>query len=267
MTGQRILHYRTRNHTGLPSQKIKDDGVVFLLVFVFIAGWACRTHQPGSDSNPSSVQMITRPIFYPEEKGPSPAVLVLPPAGSQISAHADDVARKLAREGYVARAVSYGVRTSGKVLSDSNSVNRLMRLVSDNLTSLKMQPGVDPKRIGIIAYSLGGFFATHLAANIEENGLRAVVIYYGLYPLPELTKILRVPVLAFQGNADSYREFVEQALAMQRIAQENHRQFDLVIYRDAGHGFDYDSSPAFNGPAAVDAWEKTIAFLNQNMKR
>jgi dienelactone hydrolase len=43
---------------------------------------------------------------------------------------------------------------------------------------------------------------------------------------------------------------------MQRIAQENNRQFDLVIYKGAKHGFDFDASPAFNATAASDAWSR-----------
>jgi carboxymethylenebutenolidase len=80
-------------------------------------------------------------------------------------------------------------------------------------------------------------------------------------------KDLRVPILAFQGDADSYKEFVDHALAMQRIARDNDRQFDLVIYRNVEHGFDYDSSPVYNAAAAVEAWNKTIAFLDERVKR
>jgi len=100
----------------------------------------------------------------------------------------------------------------------------------------------------------------------EDSGLRAVVIFYGVYRLPELMGNLRVPVLAFQGDADSYREFIDNAFAMQRIAQENHRQFELVIYKNAKHGFDYGSSPVFSPSAAHDSWNKTVAFLDRYLK-
>lgn len=123
-----------------------------------------------------------------------------------------------------------------------------------------------PNRVGVTGYSLGGAFAIHLASSTEENGLRAVVIYHGIYRFPELIRSLRVPVLAFQGDADSYREFIDCAFEMQRIAQENHRQFDVVIYKGAKHGFDFEPSRAFNAPAASDAWRRTLAFLDNNLK-
>jgi dienelactone hydrolase len=250
----------------LSTGKVGSEGLILLLVFIAVFGTACSSKKADGDSSPKSTQ-ITRPIFYPEATGSFPAVLVLPPAGSPVSVHADIVSRRLAKEGYVARAVSYGEKTSGGILNDAKRLDRLKHLTSQSLANLKIQPAVDPNRIGVIGYSFGGFFATYLASSAEENGLGAAVIYYGVYRVPELMKNLRVPILAFQGDADSYKTFVDQALAMQRIARDNHRQFDLVIYRNVEHGFDFDSSPVYNAAAAVDAWHKTIAFLDKHVKR
>ena len=205
-------------------------------------------------------------MFYPKTGGPYPAILVLPEAGALVSSHADETARNLAGEGYVAQAVSYGERISGKILSDQSAVNRKHHSISISLDNLRHQAGVDPNRIGIIGYSLGGAFAMHLASSTEENGIHAVVIYYGIYRFPDIIKNLRVPVLAFQGDADVFQEFISNAYEMQRVAQENHKRFDVVLYKSAKHGFDFKPSAAFNAPAAFDAWRKMIAFLNQNLK-
>lgn len=197
----------------------RKSGTLVLLVVCLILGDACGGSGPNNT-------LSTRPILYPEAKGFCPAVLVLPMAGLPVSTHGENVARRLAREGYAAQAISYGEKTSGSVLNDPSRLDRLKRLVSESLRNLQLQPGVDPKRLGMVSYSLGGAFATFLASGTEENGLRAVIIYYGVYQMPELMKTLRVPILAFQGDADSYRTFVDNACAMQRIAQQNQRQFD-----------------------------------------
>jgi carboxymethylenebutenolidase len=246
------------------------DRIVFkttalLLTFCLISA-ACSSQGNRNDTHSSDIRVITRPIFYPQSKGPSPAVLVLPSAGSSISAHADSISRRLSNEGYIARAISYGQRTSGKILEDPNRLDDIKRLVVEGLTNLKIQPGVDATRIGIVAYSLGGLFAVHLASHSEESKIRAVVIYYGIYPVPELFEGIRAPVLAFQGESDAYRAFIEQAYAMQRVAQENHRLFELVMYPAAKHGFDYDASPTFDPSAAADAWKRTVAFLDKHLK-
>ena len=131
---------------GVSIGKVGGEGLVLLLIFTPIFGAACSSQKDGGDSRPRNIQ-ITRPIFYPEARGPFPAVLVLPQAGAPISAHADTVARKLAKQGYVARAMSYGERTSGPMLNDAKRLDGLKHLTAQSLATLKIQPGVDPNRI------------------------------------------------------------------------------------------------------------------------
>jgi len=193
---------------GVSPDKVRRERLVFLAVFILILGSGCTSKENRNDSDATNVQ-ITRRIFYPAAKGPFPAVLVLPTTGSS-SAHADGVCQRLAKEGYVARAMSYG-RVSSGILSDAKRLDRLKHLASQSLASLRIQPGVDPNRIGVIGFSFGGFFATYLASSPDENGLRAAVIYYGVYQVPEFIKNLKVPILAFQGDADSHKAFIDHA--------------------------------------------------------
>jgi carboxymethylenebutenolidase len=237
-----------------------------LILGLAICGDACDSRTDSKRPHAGNAQKNTRPIFYPKSMGPSPAIIVLPQAGSLISSQADDVARRLAEQGYVAQAVSYGERTSGRILADQDGTNRIKHVISECLTNLRHQPKVGADRIGIVCFSLGGAFAIHFASSAEENGLRAVVIYYGVYRYPELMPNLKAPVLAFQEEADSYRDFIANAFDMQRIALDRHKQFDVITYKDAKHGFDYRSSSAFNPSAAQDSWNRTIVFFDKYLK-
>ena len=163
--------------------------------------------------------------------------------------------------------MDYGdIKTIG-IFNDAARMNRLKQLASESLASLRSQPGVDPNRIGVIGYSLGGFFVTYLASKSDEPGLKAGVIYYGTFNVPDLIKNLRVPILAFQGDADQMTEFIRNAAAMKQIAIDYKKQFDLVFYPQARHGFDRMPNDRYGKSIAANSWARMIAFMDEHVKR
>jgi dienelactone hydrolase len=239
---------------------------IYILLIIAVLSSSCgpQTQDLKPKSSKKTAPQPT-PVFYPRTKGPFPAILLMPPAVHQISGE-NSIAAKLAAEGYVARVVDYGDTKFAGLFNDADRMNGLKKLASDGLISLKAQPNVDPNRIGVIGYSLGGFFVTHLASKSDELGLRAGVIYYGTYNIPEAIKNLRIPILAFQGEADQMTEFVHNALAMKQVALDYHKYFDLVLYPRALHGFDRMVSRPIDQAVAKNSWNRMIAFLNQNLK-
>jgi dienelactone hydrolase len=112
---------------------------------------------------------------------------------------------------------------------------------------------VDPNRIGVIGYSLAGFFATYLASKPNAIGLRAGVVYYGIYDVPDQIKDLRVSILVFQGDED-FPEFVRHAANMRLIAHDWKKQFEVVFYPHALHGFDRLPKNAYGRSIAASSW-------------
>lgn len=241
--------------------------ILFLLVAVVCAG-SCSPQTQRNLSPKNSKGRIPQPtpIFYPQTQGPFPAILLLPQAVHEISGE-NDIARNLAAEGYVARAVDYGNRQFIGIFNDAARMNSFKQLVSESLASLRSQPGVDPNRIGVIGYSLGGFFVTYLASKSDDTGLKAGVIYYGTYDVPDLIKNLRVPILAFQGDADQMTDFIHNAAAMKQIAIDYQKQFDIVFYQRARHGFDRMPRDPYGKLVATNSWARMIAFMNEHLKR
>lgn len=238
------------------------------LLIASICALSCAPQSSTTSDSKNGQRRIPQPtpIFYPRTRGPSPAILLLPSARYQIS-NENAVARDLAAQGYVAQVVDYGDLQPAKLFRDAVGMDSLKKLVSESLASLRSQSGVDPDRIGVVGYSFGGFFATWLASRPENTGVKAGVIYYGIYGVPDLIRDLRAPVMVFQGEADTMREFVINAIEMRLIAIDHKKRFDLVLYPNAGHSFDRRPHDRYAKTIAADSWEKMIAFMDEHVKR
>jgi dienelactone hydrolase len=237
----------------------------FVLLVALFFGACSPQKQEASKHSDKRVTQPT-PFFYPQTKGPFPAILLLPTAAHDISGE-NAIARDLAAQGYVARSVSYGDMKFSGIFNDPVRMNRFKQLASESLASLKAQPEVDPNRIGVMGYSMGGWLVTYLASSSEKTGLKAAVIYYGTYNVPEQIKNLRVPILAFQGDEDQLPGFVQNAAAMKQIAMDYKKQFELVFYPRAGHGFDRRSDSPYQKIIAKNSWARMLAFLDEHVKQ
>lgn len=229
---------------------------MLLLVVILLLSFSCSA---SNSSSSVDILQMRKHTFHPQfdQYKKKPAILVIP--------QEDNIARKLSLQGYVAMTMRFGEKTFKNILNDREKLDRIKKRVLANLTYLKSQPDVDPNRIGVIGYSLGGYFATYLASQAEEPGIRAAVLYYGLFDTPKEIQNLRVPVLAFMGDADT-RIPIQWSLAMREVAIKNRKQLDFVIYRNANHEFEYGLTPA-DWAAAEDAWKRTSIFLEATVKR
>jgi dienelactone hydrolase len=228
--------------------------LIFLFVFGLFGSSCCS---PGQNSS-LKISYLEKHTFHPQfsQNGKNPAILIIP--------ENDLTARKLAMAGYVAMSTKYGERIDGDRSYDKERLDRIKQRILDALDYLKSQPDVDPERIGAIGYSFGGYFSTYLATQPKGIEIRAAVLYYGLFDTPEDISNLKVPVLAFLGDADT-RTRIQWSLDMKEIAMKHHKQFELVIYRNADHGFEYESAPG-DRAAAVDSWKRTLSFLEEHVK-
>jgi carboxymethylenebutenolidase len=67
------------------------------------------------------------------------------------------------------------------------------------------------------------------------------------------------------GDADQ-RVPIALADAVQDLLATNNKQFEYIIYPGAGHSFDVQGSPTYNAEAAIDAQQKTLAFLREKLQ-
>ena len=160
-----------------------------------------------------------------------------------IEPHVIDLAQKLATDGFV---VAIPDLYNNKVATEPNDAMRLAMLTRNNidiasqkivgaLETIRNSASVDPKKIGLIGFCLGGMLAYTVAARYEHLG--AVVPFYGAgyNPTPEEVAKVQAPVLAFYGTQDESIP-AEQRQKIAKLYKEQNKDFTLKEY-DAGHAF------------------------------
>jgi carboxymethylenebutenolidase len=211
--------------------------------------------------------------------GPRPAVLLLMEAFG-LTSHIRDVARRIAREGYVVLAPDLyhrepGQRTFGydeveeamQVMYRLDFAGGLERDLRAALAWLKARPDVDGARIGVTGFCLGGG-VTFFCAVALSSEIAAAAGFYGMVPNEWLERVdaIDVPLLLFFGGLDPYIPLGRVAQIQQRLAEAG-KSARLELYREADHGFFCDERDSYDAAAAADAWQKLTAFFTQHLQR
>ena len=95
----------------------------------------------------------------------------------------------------------------------------------------------------------------------------AVIAYYPMtkdFNMQSLAAKFQVPTLVFAGERDTYYDccLIGTMRALERGAKEAGKPFELVVYKEAGHGFD-QVGDGYRAEDAADAWQRTIKMLSQ----
>jgi dienelactone hydrolase len=209
----------------------------------------------------SGGQRIHACFYYARSNTTKHGILLLPTAFG-LTPHEHAFAARLAREGYTTLVVGYSKRTTGAVIKDDLRRQNLEQIVLHSWQVLQSDPMVDADHTAVIGLSLGGYFAVNIATTVREFEPRAVVVYYGMYPLePSKAANLRAPLLVLQGE-DDYGDFVVNAKRVTEMSARSERSWEVVFYPGTGHQFDLFES---GGAAAHDAWKRTVEFLGRNV--
>jgi carboxymethylenebutenolidase len=219
----------------------------------------------------------------PPDGDPSPAVVVFQEAFG-VDDHIRSVCRRFAREGYVAVAPELYHREGAGLTfpyDDFAVVRpRLAALTNDGIAAdvravlarLRSDPAVDGERIAAVGFCAGGFAAFLAACRTD---VAAAVCFYGggiarerpgmkLRPLLPEAGGMACPVLAFFGTEDASISAADVEAVGARL-RELGKTFEIVSYPAAGHGFFNDERPSYRADAAVDAWQRTLDWLERRL--
>ncbi len=210
-------------------------------------------------------------VIQPDDDAKHPGVVLIQEWWG-LEPHILNVAQKLAAEGFI---VAVPDLYHGKIATEPNEAmplmmglrNNLDQVVDEIVTTLetvKEMPNVQPKKLGLIGFCIGGFLTYTVAARYP-NLAAAVSFYGGSYdPTPEEVAKVNAPVLAIYGRQDQSIPLA-QVEKIERLYQEAGKDFTVKLY-DAGHAFVNPTHGMGNEKAAAEAWPLAVSFLKEKVR-
>jgi carboxymethylenebutenolidase len=228
-------------------------------------------------------------VARPQGDGPFPVVVVVSEIFG-LHAYILDVARRLAKAGYVAIAPAFFVRVEDPApLADMRAVQAIVaqagyeQVMGDISATLEWASGqlwANTDKVGITGFCWGGKVVWQAAARYAA--IDAGVAWYGrLAPSPtatpeqveagrpypvDLAADIKAVVIGNYGSADGGipNDTVE---AMQTALQAaGQTESGIKLYEGAPHGFHADYRPSYRAEEAADGWSRLLALFDARLK-
>lgn len=204
-------------------------------------------------------------LVRPAKKEKAPAVVVVH-ENRGLNPYIEDVARRLAKAGFVALAPDGltslggypGNDDKGRELQQKVDPQKLMNDFFAAIEWMKAHPAASGK-VGITGFCYGGGVAN--AAAVAYPELSAAVPFYGRQPKAEDVPRIKAPLLLHYGELDT--AINEGWPAYEQALKAAHKTYEAYIYPGVNHGFHNDSTPRYDQAAANLAWERTLAWFNR----
>jgi carboxymethylenebutenolidase len=210
-------------------------------------------------------------LARPSAEGTYPGVIVIH-ENRGLTDHIRDVARRLAKAGYIALAPDLASRTGGTDSVPSDQItgffgnakpDELVRDLNAGVDFLGQQAGIQPDKFGVVGFCFGGAYTLRLAA--ANPKIAAAVPYYGVTPEPaSQMAATNAAVLGQYGGTD--QRVNATIAALEQVMQENGKTYEKRIYDGAGHAFNNDTGRNYNQEAAVTAWSATLDWFGKYLK-
>jgi carboxymethylenebutenolidase len=222
-----------------------------------------RVTFPGVPGNMSAY------IARPKEEKKYAAVIVIH-ENRGLNAHIEDVARRAAKEGYLAIAPNalsaLGVTPANEdearqKFQELKAENNLQNFINAfNYTATRKDHNGNT---GCVGFCWGGAMANSLAVKLPD--LKAAVAFYGRQPAAEEVPNIKAAIQLHYGSLD---ERVNAGIpAYEEALKKNSIPYELYMYEGANHAFHNDTAPTrYNEEAAKLAWKRTIDFFKKYVK-
>ena len=225
-------------------------------------------------------------VSIPTADGHIPAYRVMPKSGKSfpvvlvvqeifgVHEHIKDICRRFGKLGYIAVAPELYARQGdvSKIADIQEIISKVVSKVPDAQVMSDLDATAewaaksgkgDTSRLGITGFCWGGRIVWLYAAHNPK--LKAGVAWYGRLVGPtnelqpknpiDVAGSLKAPVLGLYGGKDQGipLDSIEKMRAALKAAGN---PSEIVVYPEAGHGFNADYRPSYNKEAAQDGWKR-----------
>ncbi len=227
----------------------------------------------------ASYQTFPSPKGHGEGKGylvvptqlttPLPVVLVVH-ENRGLNPYIKDVARRLAKQGFVAFAPDALAPVGGYPGNDDQG-----RELQKNLDKAKIEQDfiaaaqylkthtLSNGKLGAVGFCFGGYVVNMLAAVMGEQ-LNAGVPFYGTPAEKSLRADIKAPLQLHFAELDqrvnaTWPDYEQDLKAM-------NARYNAFIYPKVNHGFHNDSTARYAPEEAELAWQRTVEFFRRELK-
>lgn len=234
-----------------------------------------------AETTPQGDNIITERVTYPGATGSMMGYLAIPKEGAPfggvvvihenrgLNPHIEDVARRVAMEGFMALAPD-ALAPFGGTPEDADKARDLIgKLDPDqNLTNFIQSVSYLSQRkdcnskIGCVGFCWGGAMVNRLA--VEVPTLKAASAFYGRQPneedVPKIKASIQLHYAGLDERVNAGIPAYEAALKKAKV------DYQLFMYEGANHAFHNDTAPTrYNEQAAKLAWSRTMALFKQKI--
>lgn len=194
-----------------------------------------------------------------------PAVVVVH-ENRGLNPYIEDVARRVAKAGYIALAPDGlssvggypGNDDEGRELQQKIDPTKLMNDFFAAIEFMQVHPQATGK-VGITGFCYGGGVSN--AAAVAYPELACAVPFYGRQaPVADVEKI-NAPLLLHYAALDA--RINEGWPAMEEALKAHKKVYEAYIYPGVNHGFHNDSTPRYDQAAAELAWQRTLVWFKK----
>ncbi len=208
-------------------------------------------------------------LAKPSSGGKAPGVLVIH-ENRGLNPHIEDIARRLATDGFVAFAPD-ALFPLGGYPGDEEKAREVFPKLEQPKTRqdfiaaagfLKARPECTGK-IGAVGFCYGGGMVNFLATQLGGD-LSAGVAFYG--SSPDLAEVPKIKAPLIIQSAETDQRINDSWPAYETALKAAEVRYERFVYPGTQHGFNNNTTPRFDATAAKLAWDRTVAFFRANVK-